>query len=371
MKAESVVLRGGVACLAVLLVGCASADKTAYSAAELRAVVGARVPRERAGDVLVPYAVTAEMTERAEEYTRHHNSDYARAQALVRAVTDKRQFNVKWEAVTTAVARETFEKGHGNCLSLTSLFVGLARSIGLNAYYVDASDRVNDLTRDDELLVDTGHIAASVRTERGWSLVDFTGEISHYRTFRVIDDLEALAHFYNNRGYELIRSQRGDGEAVRWERALEDFTMAAYVQPDFSRALNNQGVALSRLGREAEAEQAYLRAVAADDEFGAPRHNLGNLHLRRGELEQAIRWYGVAARMQPKNPYLQYHLGLARYQAGDIDGSVEAFERAIALKQDYLEPRNLLAQAYRQQGRTEEADKVQRVSGRQAPEGRD
>ena len=320
--------------------------------------MASRVGTDRMGDILVPFQPTPEMVERALEYVESATSDSARSDTLVRAITDRRQFGLSYERVATTVAPETLANGHGNCLSMTSLYIGLARAVGLTAYYVDASDRVNALLREDELIVDTGHIAATVHTVAGWSLVDFTGEISNYRTFRVIDDLEALAHFYNNRGYETISvAQAADGK-VPWERALRDFEMSTQVLPGFARAENNRGVAMSRLGNDDGAEGAYQAAVSSDGRFAAPRHNLGNIYLRRGDFELATRWYRRAIGLQGNNPFVHYHLGLAQYQSGDIAGSIASLERAIALKHDYREPRYLLARAYRTQGRTEDAERV-------------
>ena len=88
-----------------------------------------------------------------------------------------------------------------------------------------------------------------------------------------------------------------------------------------------------------------------DDTFAAPRHNMGNLSLRRGEPDLAVYWYTLAIKLQKDNPYAHYHLGLALNQTGDSEGSIKAFQRAIALKHDYAEPRNLLAVAYRRQGK--------------------
>ena len=347
----------------LFVAGCAAAPQLAYSPREIREHFGAGAAPQRAGNLVVPFEVSAQMVELAEDYTSGAGTDHGRANLLVQAITDDHGFGIEYNPVATTVARETVRKKSGNCLSMTSVFVGLARSLGITAYYVDASDRVNALTREEELLVDTGHIAATVRSERGWALVDFTGEITNYRTFRVIDDLEALAHFYNNRGYERIIEDRPADEPIPWQEALDNFTMAIAVDPLFSRAHNNLGVALARLGRDPEAEQSYQRAVEADESFAAPRHNLGNLYMRRGDWQQSIRWYGAAARLERNNPYLHYHLGLARHQAGDLEGAIEAFERAIALKNDYAEPRNLLAQTYRQLGRHEEAERV-RLAGK-------
>ena len=345
--------------LALLGAGCAVPGKRlAYTPHQLRTEVSPRVPAERAGEVIVPFEPTAAMVARAKTYTESATSAYARAGLLVRAITAGHQFDVQWVPVLTTAARDTLENGHGNCLSMTSLFVGLARGIGLDAYYVDASDRVNEIGREDELIVDNGHIAATVHTDRGWSLVDFTGELSEYRTFRPIDDVEALAHYYNNRGYEILSLASLEGREVPWQDALADFQLATYVLPSFSRGQNNLGVAYARLGDDVAAEAAYRRALRADSSFAAPRHNLGNLSLRRGEADLAVYWYTLAIKLQKNNPYAHYHLGLALNKTGDFDGAIKAFQRAIALKHDYAEPRNLLAAAYRRQGRMEEAERV-------------
>ncbi len=350
-----------VAVMAIVLfgIGCSAADKRmAYSPHQLRSEVGPRVPAERAGEVIVPFEPTADMVARAKKYTDGATTAYSRADMLVRAITAGHQFDVQWVPVITTAARDTLENGRGNCLSMTSLFVGLARGIGLDAYYVDASDRINEVGREGELIVDNGHIAAAVHTDRGWSLVDFTGELSEYRTFRVIDDVEALAHYYNNRGYEHISLASSEGREIPWDAALADFQLATYVQPGFSRAQNNLGVAYARQGDDTAAEAAYRLAVSADNTFAAPRHNMGNLSLRQGALDLAVYWYTLAIKLQSNNPYAHYHLGLALNQAGDSEGSIKAFQRAIALKNDYAEPRNLLAAAYRRQGRMEEAERV-------------
>jgi len=357
-----------VAVLAVVS-ACSARERVAYSPSELRASLVGNLPQGLRASLVVPYEVTAELVARAQQYTDSAGTEHARAQGLTRAISNHDQFGLRWERVTTTVARDTLAAGQGNCLSLTSVYVGLARAIGLTAYYVDASDRINSLQRDQELLVRTGHIIATVRTERGWSMVDFTGEVSNYRTFRVIDDIEALAHFYNNRGYERIATAHATGEAIPWVQVMRDFRVAIAVRPDFARAHNNLGVALARTGDDDAAEAEYLAAIWADEDFAAARQNLGNLRLRHGDYADAIRWYQVAIKLESENPYLRFHLGLAQYQSGDIEASVKSFERAIALKHDYLEPRNVLAQAYRHLGRDAEADAVMRAARKQRRDG--
>ncbi len=350
-------------CAALVLVSCASTSnptQTTYTPDELRAEAHRRVMNASPGEIIVPYQVTPELVERAHELTRYIRSEYDAARILVEAVTDENQFGIEYQVTATAPANETVIRGYGNCLALTSVFIGLARGVGLEAYYIDASDRVNDIRREEEIIVDSGHIAAVTRTERGWTMVDFAGELPNYRTFRIIDDLTVLAHYYNNRGYEIIDESTRANQDVPWEQVRRSFDIATQVRPDFSLAHTNMGVLSAREGDDAAAELAYLAAIAADAKFAAPYHNLGNLKLSQGDLDGAIEAYDEASDIRTRNPVLHYHRGLALYRQGDLEEAAAAFERAIKLKRDYVEPRNLLAQTYERLGRHEDAERVRK-----------
>jgi tetratricopeptide (TPR) repeat protein len=347
---------------AASLVSCAAgnAKQIAYTPAELQAEARRRVLNARPGEIVVPYQVSPDLVERAHLLTRYVRSEYETAKVLIDAVTNENQFGVEYEATATAPAEETVARGYGNCLALTSVFIGLARGVGMEAYYIDASDRVNDIRREEAIIVDSGHIAAVTRTERGWTMVDFAGELPNYRTFRIIDDLTALAHYYNNRGYELIDEANREGVAVPWDEVRRSFDIATKVRPDFSLAHNNLGVLNAQADQDEAAERAYLAAIEADDDFAAPYHNLGNLRLSNNDLDGAIEAYDAAISIRKKNPYLHYHRGIALYRRGDLEEAAASFERAIGLKRDYLEPRNVLAQVYDKLGRHEDAAKIRK-----------
>lgn len=338
--------------------GTGAKARIAYSPEAFVIATRAQAPQMAGDDLVVPFRVTPEMVARAQSLTAGSTTDSEKANRLMRALTADDGFGLSYDAVATSTPDETLAQGYGNCLALTSMFIGLAREIGLTAYYVDASDRVSALRRGEELIVDSGHIAGGVRTERGYTLVDYDGHVSRYRTFRIIDDITALAHFYNNRGFETIFDAQQSGEEVPWEQVLHDFELAIMVRPDFTRAFNNLGVAHTRLGDLEAAESAYRRAVAADPDGDAAYHNLGNLQMRRGDHAGALAAYDEALQRRRRNPYLYYHRGLAQYQLGDLVAAEGSFKRAISLERDYIEPRNLLAQVYYQQGRVEEAEKL-------------
>ncbi len=341
--------------------GCAgirSGPKFAYSPEAFVLATRARAPEMSAEDLVVPFRVTPAMVARARDITAGARTDWAKAELLMRSLTDEDGFDLVYDAVATAPPEITVERGYGNCLALTSIFIGLAREIGLAAYYVDASDRVNDLRREQEIIVDSGHIAGAVRTEKGLTLVDYDGHVSHYRTFKIIDDISALAHYYNNLGFEMILAAQQADKTVPWEQIEHKFELATMVREDFTLAYNNLGVAYTRLGDLDAAATAYRTAIETDPESDAAYHNLGNLQMREGDLVAALASYDKALELRRRNPYLQYHRGLAQYRLDDLDAAEESFKKAIELERDYIEPRNLLAQVYSAQGRVEEAKRV-------------
>ena len=340
---------------------CSSGPRFALTPFELRSRVQKLTPTIGTDEIVVPFEVTPELLARAREMINKPwvRTEYDRARWLLRSITDKKGFGLVYERSTTAPAISTVELGKGNCLSLTSLYVGLARGLGLTAYYIDASDRIHDIRREEKLIVDSGHIAAVVRTETGYSMIDFDGDVSDYRTLQIIDDIVALAHYHNNLGYELIHEALEEDRDIDWGEALTNFKRAIEVQPGFSRAENNIGVVYSRQGRIAEAKQRYEAAIAADPDFAAPFHNLGNLLTRSGDLEKTLELYDRAISLQGGNPYLHYHRGLALFRSRKWEEAAKAFERSISLESDYNAPRNVLAQVYRHLGRDEDAARIQ------------
>ncbi len=363
--ARSTVVATAVA-VASLTAGCAggASSRVAYSPEAFVVATRAQAPDIPPEDLVVPFRVTPDMVARAVDITSGAATDFDKADRLMRSLTEEDGFGLRYDAVATSTPDVTVREGRGNCLSLTSIFIGLAREIGLTAYYVDASDRINDLRRDEAIIVDSGHIAGSVRTERGYTLVDYDGHVSHYRTFRIIDDITALAHFYNNRGFETISHAQQADIPVPWDKVLHDFQLAAMVRTDFTRAYNNLGVAYTRLGDLDAAEAAYRQAIASDAKSDAAYHNLGNLWMRRGDLAKALAEYDRALDLRKRNPYLHYHRGLAQYRLGDLAAAEKSFKSAIGLERIYIEPRSLLAQVYYQQGRVEEAEEVRAAVAR-------
>ncbi len=345
MPAEATMLRGmllGVVLGPLLLGGgaCATA-KLAYSPDELEAEVARRAPAIPHQEIVTPFRIGESHAAMARGVVAEGKTDTERTRSLVKAFFAADGFHLSYAAGVTADAEETLRTSEGNCLSLASVFVGLARAAGLKAYYIDASTRVHETRYGDGWTVNSGHVTAMVEAEGERIGLDF-GRMGPIRWYRVLDDLEALAHFYNNRGFESVERAQERGESPDWRQAAHDFWLAAQVLPAFARAWNNLGIAAVRLGRAEEALADYRAAIDSDPRLAAPRNNLGLLHLERGEVGEALEALESAARLDPSASHIQYNLAQARLRRGDREGAVRALQRAIDLRGGYPEAQAVL-----------------------------
>ncbi len=321
--------------------GCA-ARRLAYSPGELRAEIARRAPDLPAADVVVPYALDDADRARAWDIVSELRSVDSKVKALVGAMFDPNQLGLHYADAVTGDAAETLRARRGNCLALASVFVGMARAIGLEAYYIDASTRVHETTYgDDGFTVSAGHVTAMVVTPRGNVGLDFA-RLGPFVWYRTLDDVEAVAHFYNNRAYERIEEARARGAPVEWEAAGLDFRRAVEVVPGFASAWSNLGMADAALGREDDALRDYREAIRRDPRLVAPRNNLGALLLQRGDVPGALEALEAAVALPSSGPHVLYNLARARLAAGDREGALEALRRARA--KGYARAQRLLDQ---------------------------
>jgi len=217
---------------------------------------------------------------RAHAMVRHLVSTRERALALVRGLSSPEGFGLRYDWAMHNAARTALREGGGTCLGLSSVLVGLARGIGLEAYYVDAT--VEPEIREEEVVnVVAGHIAVLVQTDSGGLLVDFAGEVERMRFFKRIDDLEAVARYHNNLGYEVIHRAQTERTSVPWNEVGVHIERSTRVAPDFASGWNNLGVVRARLGDVGGAEMAYRRALELDPDFSSAAKNLERLARRR------------------------------------------------------------------------------------------
>jgi len=140
-----------------------------------------------------------------------------------------------------------------------------------------------------------------------------------------------------------------------WRDDLSLFSRAVAVTKGNWKMHYNLGNTLERRGREAEAEEQYLLALAARPAYPEALNNLGALHGRRGETALAASLFSRAVSAQPGYGPGWFNLGFQSEQAGDLDGALKQYGRAAALQPDAAEPRVRMGRILVRLGRREEA----------------
>jgi Tfp pilus assembly protein PilF len=83
-----------------------------------------------------------------------------------------------------------------------------------------------------------------------------------------------------------------------------------------------------RLG---QAEDAFLKAVAADDKYIDAFNALASLYARRGETERAVKMFEKLTAIAPEAAYLHNNLGFAYYLTGHQEEAYASVKKALTL----------------------------------------
>lgn len=149
------------------------------------------------------------------------------------------------------------------------------------------------------------------------------------------------------------------------EQAIENFSAAMSMDPNYSEYYNERGNVYLNMGRYEEAIRDYLAAIELSAPYQEVWTNLGQCYRLMGRLEEAVRAYSQAldlapeallARvgraqaldalghsrialqdydaalvLDPRQPLVLANRAAIRYDLGDRDGSFEDLDAAIAL----------------------------------------
>ena len=81
-----------------------------------------------------------------------------------------------------------------------------------------------------------------------------------------------------------------------------------------------------------ETQVNALKTVAERETTNAtPRTQLGNLYFDAERYDEAIKWYGAAVKLSPKDVNVSTDLGVSYYYSNQPDKALEQFDRSLAL----------------------------------------
>jgi len=138
------------------------------------------------------------------------------------------------------------------------------------------------------------------------------------------------SEYYNDRGNVLLH-------LGRLEEARADYLKAIELSPPYFEVFTNLGQCYRRMGDMAEAIQSYSRVLDLE-----PNHLLALLgrakaHEELGHVEPAIDDYTAALSQDSSQWEALASRGVMYYEAGDLDASLADFNRAIELRPDQVD----------------------------------
>lgn len=343
-----------VACLT-----CAAAvhaGRFVYTPEELDALLDARLALADRQHVTIPFEIDDDIRAWAHEVTADRTAGRDIAEALARAIVADDRLRTRYDESTTITAREVFRSGRANCISLTNLFIGAARELGLVAYYVDVTQAIT-VGRVQDVIVTRGHVCAGIWFQTGFVLYDFADRPERaYSKYAILSDVEAVATFVLARHLNLAFREE-DPALVDELLALarRDTELALAVNPDFAKAYVNLGSAYLRFGQSAQAIALYRKALLIDSRLVAAHLAMGYVYARDGNYPEARMAFERARAALPSDPIVRYHLGVAQLRDGDPKAALRSLEAALALDPDLKEAWSGLGLAHRALGDEEEA----------------
>ena len=306
------------------------------STAQLRAEYAKRIG-ERAAQVEVPFELDAELAAYVDSRLGPGPDDEDKVVQVLDLIF--RGVELHYALVPTRNANQTFRAREGNCISFVNLFVGVARRIRLDPFYVEVQD-LQRWSHREGMVVSQGHIVAGMYVRGELRTYDFLPyRPKAYRNFKPVDDLTAAAHYFNNLGAEALM----EGDGVRARELLE---LAHAIMPTFTKAINNLGVAAARGGDRQRAEAIYLEGLEVEPTDVPILTNLARLYQEQGRFEEATAIFERVDVANNTNPYFFIFQGELALGRGEHQKALEYMRQALRRESELPEVHVGLAKVF-------------------------
>jgi hypothetical protein len=129
----------------------------------------------------------------------------------------------------------------------------------------------------------------------------------------------------------------------RWVEAVESFQHAIGLDPNYSEAYNNLGVALVETGRNREAIAAYAKTIEINPNHANAYFNLGKLSVKLSEYHAALQMFEKALAIQPLHAYAHHELGCLQEMNGQLAMAASSYQKSLELDPSRTVRQNLAA----------------------------
>jgi len=323
-----------------------SQPRTFDSAQYLRNRYAEQVGAERAASLEVPFELDDEVRQTVADHLNPALTERRRTDQILDFIFG--WLDLQYSLTPTRDAVGTFHARAGNCLSFVNLFVGIARQLRLNPFYVEVKDYQRwDFSQGS--VVSHGHIVAGLRIDGKLSTFDFLPyKPKSYRDFEPISDVKATAHYYNNLGAEALLA----GDLASAQTRIE---AAVALAPDFNKALNNLGVLLLRKGERQRALEVFEQGLTHDPQNVALLTNAVRAYQEIGRTEKADELLATLESVNQSNPFFYLYRGEVALSKGDLPLALDYMKKAYRRDSENPEVHVGLVKVYLAMGDKERA----------------
>ena len=274
-----------------------------------------------------------------------------RVRRLYEYMVSEQGLGLRYREQPTHGLAESYATREVNCLSFTMMFIALARASGIDAYAQASNDALAM-----RVLEDTVYRAHHVKAGVDIDGVQYTVDVGWRAVVaeekpRRISDVQLVALLHNNNAVERLLA--GDLPS-----AMAETGRMLALDSDNATIWSNAGVVNWRSGRTQPAEQAYLKALQIQDDHLGALSNLVALYRTTGEERLAAQYGKRLKKAQAMDPFSQFLLAEQLVRQGAYGEALGHYRRAIRLLPNQATFHRGMAEAYRQKGDLQAAQRA-------------
>lgn len=126
-------------------------------------------------------------------------------------------------------------------------------------------------------------------------------------------------------------------EEVAWADQVKALIRSTKINPDDPVAYDTLGQLFHRKGNYELAKEFYVKAVELDGTLSESHHNLGLIAIQEGRNRDALIDLGRAVKLSPDDARIHMRLGQAHAGLSETAQAQAAFDKALALDDEYTD----------------------------------
>ncbi|MFZ3122833.1 MAG: tetratricopeptide repeat protein [Thermodesulfovibrionales bacterium] len=121
------------------------------------------------------------------------------------------------------------------------------------------------------------------------------------------------------------------------QQAINDLTKAIKLEPDAANVYLVRGFAYGKLANYQQAIKDFTKVIELEPDYTLAYNNRGFAYSKLGNYQQAIKDYNRAIKLEPDEAYHYNDRGIVYKNLGNYQQAIKDFYKAIELKPEYAE----------------------------------